>query len=40
MIGVVTAVLTGSDADLLATIAGGHSAVARFVTGGWWASLS
>jgi hypothetical protein len=34
MIGVVTAVLTGSDAGLLATIAAGHSAVAGFVTGG------
>ena len=32
MIGVVTAVLTGSDAGLLATIAAGHSAVAGFVT--------
>ena len=30
----VTAVLTGSDAGLLATIAAGHSAVAGFVTGG------
>jgi hypothetical protein len=40
MIGVVTAVLTGSDAGLLATIAADHSAVAGFVTGGWWASLS
>jgi hypothetical protein len=34
MIGVVTAVLTGSDAGLLATITAGHSAVAGFVTGG------
>ena len=34
MIGMVTAVLTGSDAGLLATIAAGHSAVAGFVTGG------
>ena len=34
MIGVVTAVLTGSDAGLRATVAAGHSAVARFVTGG------
>ena len=34
MIGVVTAVLTGSDAGLLATIAARHSAVAGFVTGG------
>jgi hypothetical protein len=34
MIGVVTAVLTGSAADLLATVAAGHSAVAGFVTGG------
>jgi hypothetical protein len=34
MIGVVTAVLTGSAAGLLATIAAGHSAVAGFVTGG------
>lgn len=34
MIGVATAVLTGSDAGLLATIAAGHSAVAGFVTGG------
>ena len=34
MIGVVTAVLTGSDAGLLATVAAGHSAVAGFVTGG------
>jgi hypothetical protein len=34
MIGVVTAVLTGSDAGLLATIAADHSAVAGFVTGG------
>ena len=33
MIGVVTAVLTGSDAGLLATIAADHSAVAGFVTG-------
>ena len=33
MIGVVTAVLTGSAAGLLATIAAGHSAVAGFVTG-------
>jgi hypothetical protein len=40
MIGMVTAVLTGSAAGLLATIAAGHSAVAGFVTGGWWASLS
>ena len=31
---VVTAVLTGSAAGLLATIAAGHSAVAGFVTGG------
>ena len=34
MISVVTAVLTGFDAGLLATIAAGHSAVAGFVTGG------
>ena len=34
MIGVVTAVLTGPAAGLLATIAAGHSAVAGFVTGG------
>jgi hypothetical protein len=34
MIGIVTAVLTGSAAGLLATIAAGHSAVAGFVTGG------
>ena len=34
MIGVVTAVLTGSAAGLLATIVAGHSAVAGFVTGG------
>jgi hypothetical protein len=34
MIGVVTAVLTGSAAGLLATIAASHSAVAGFVTGG------
>ena len=34
MIGVVTAVLTGSAAGLLATIADCHSAVAGFVTGG------
>jgi hypothetical protein len=34
MIGVVTAVLTGSAAGLLATIAAGHSAVAGFATGG------
>jgi hypothetical protein len=34
MIGVVTAVLTGSAAGLLGTIAAGHSAVAGFVTGG------
>ena len=34
MIGVVTAVLTGSSAALLATITAGHSAVAGFVTGG------
>jgi hypothetical protein len=34
MIGVVTAVLTGSTAGLLATIAASHSAVAGFVTGG------
>ena len=34
MIGVVTAVLTGSAAGLLATIASGRSAVAGFVTGG------
>jgi hypothetical protein len=33
MIGVVTAVLTGSAAGLLATIAASHSAVAGFVTG-------
>jgi len=33
MVGVVTAVLTGSAAGLLATIAAGHSAVAGFVTG-------
>jgi hypothetical protein len=34
MIGMVTAVLTGSAAGLLASIAAGHSAVAGFVTGG------
>jgi hypothetical protein len=34
MIGVVTAVLTGAAAGLLATVASGHSAVAGFVTGG------
>ena len=34
MIGMVTAVLTGSAAGLLATIAAGHSAVAGFVIGG------
>jgi hypothetical protein len=34
MIGMVTAVLTGSAAGLLATIAASHSAVAGFVTGG------
>jgi hypothetical protein len=34
MIGMVTAVLTGSAAGLLAAIAAGHSAVAGFVTGG------
>jgi hypothetical protein len=34
MIGMVTAVLTGSAAGLLATIAAGHSTVAGFVTGG------
>jgi hypothetical protein len=34
MIGVVTAVLTGAAAGLLATLASGHSAVAGFVTGG------
>jgi hypothetical protein len=34
MIGMVTAVLTGSAAGLLATIAAGHSAVAGFATGG------
>jgi hypothetical protein len=34
MIGMVTAVLAGSAAVLLATIAAGHSAVAGFVTGG------
>ena len=34
MIGVVTAVLTGSAAGLLATIAASHPAVAGFVTGG------
>jgi hypothetical protein len=34
MIGVVTAVLTGSAAGLLGTIAASHSAVAGFVTGG------
>jgi hypothetical protein len=34
MIGVVTAVLTGSAAGLLATVAAGHSAVAGFLTGG------
>ncbi len=33
MIGMVTAVLAGSAAGLLATIAAGHSAVAGFVTG-------
>jgi hypothetical protein len=34
MIGMVTVVLTGSAAGLLATIAASHSAVAGFVTGG------
>jgi hypothetical protein len=34
MIGMVTAVLTGSATGLLATIVAGHSAVAGFVTGG------
>jgi hypothetical protein len=34
MIAVVTAVLTGSAAGLIAVIAAGHSAVAGFVTGG------
>jgi hypothetical protein len=34
MIGVVTAVLSGSAAGLLAAIASGHSAVAGFLTGG------
>ncbi|MFE6869264.1 hypothetical protein ACFVFS_22235 [Kitasatospora sp. NPDC057692] len=34
MIGVVTAVLTGSAAGLLGTVIAGHSAVAGFVTGG------
>lgn len=34
MVGVVTAVLTGSAAGLLATIALGHSGVAGFITGG------
>jgi hypothetical protein len=34
IIDVVTAVLTGSAAGLLATIAAGHSAVAGFATGG------
>ena len=34
MIGMVTAVLTGSAAGLLATIAASHSALAGFVTGG------
>jgi hypothetical protein len=34
LIGVVTAVLTGSAAGLLAITAAGHSAVAGFVTGG------
>jgi hypothetical protein len=33
MIGVVTSVLTGGAAGLLATIAAGHSAVAGFITG-------
>jgi hypothetical protein len=34
MIGVVTAVLAGSAAGLIAAVAAGHSAVAGFVTGG------
>jgi hypothetical protein len=34
MIGVVTAVLAGSAAGLIATVAADHSAVAGFVTGG------
>ena len=34
MVGVVTAVLAGSAAGLIATVAAGHSAVAGFVTGG------
>ena len=34
MVGVVTAVLTGSAAGLIATVAAGHSAVAGFAAGG------
>ncbi len=34
MVGVVTAVLIGSAAGLIAAVAAGHSAVAGFVTGG------
>jgi len=34
MVGVVTAVLTGSAAGLIATVAAGHSAVAGFTVGG------
>jgi len=34
MVGVVTAVLTGSAAGLIAAVAAGHSGVAGFVTGG------
>ena len=34
MVGVVTAVLAGSAAGLIAAVAAGHSAVAGFVTGG------
>ena len=34
MVAVVTAVLTGSAAGLIAAVAAGHSTVAGFVTGG------
>jgi hypothetical protein len=34
MVGVVTAVLAGSAAGLIAAVAAGHSAVAGFATGG------
>ena len=34
MVGVVTAVLAGAGAGLIAAVAPGHSAVAGFVTGG------